>query len=97
MDQSFLEFDWDSEKARINLRKHRVSFREAAMVFGDLLAITYYDDAHSDHKRRFITIGMSDRGRVLVVSHTVERKQLRIISARKATRHERKVYEEESE
>jgi uncharacterized DUF497 family protein len=96
MDEDFLEFQWDSEKALRNLRKHRISFREAAMVFGDIRAITFYDEMHSDRERRFLTMGMSDKGRVLVVSHTVAGEQVRIISARKATRYERNLYEKES-
>ncbi len=67
------------------------------MVFGDSRAITYYDDAHSIDEKRFITMGMSDRGRVLVVSHTAVRDEIRIISARKASRRERTLYEKETE
>ena len=66
---------WDSEKALRNLRKHHVSFREAAMVFNDILAITYNDEAHSDHEKRFLTMGMSDQGRLLEVSHTLSGEQ----------------------
>jgi uncharacterized DUF497 family protein len=83
-------------KGATHFRKHRISFREAAMVFGDKRAITFYDEMHSDRERRFLTMGMSDKGRVLVVSHTVAGEQVRIISARKATRHERNLYEKES-
>jgi len=96
MEQNLLEFEWDPEKALRNVRKHGVSFREAAMVFKDTLAITYYDDAHSDHEQRFATLGISDRGRVLVVCHTLIDENIRLISARKATRHERNIYEKES-
>jgi uncharacterized protein len=92
----FLEFEWDPKKALLNLRKHDVSFREAAMVFNDTLAITYDDEAHSHRERRFLTMGTSDKGRVLVVSHTLVGEQVRVISARKATRHERNLYEKES-
>ena len=91
-----LEFEWDPEKAIHNSHKHGVSFREAAMVFNDTLAITYYDDAHSYDEQRFVTLGISDVGRVLVVCHTLIGKYIRLISARKATRHERNFYEKES-
>ena len=91
-----LEFEWDAEKALRNVRKHEVSFREAAMVFNDGHAITYYDDAHSHHEERLLTLGISDLGRVLVVSHTLIGENIRLISARKATPHERKLYEKES-
>src|ERR1051325_2877819 len=92
-----MEFEWDPDKALRNIRKHGVPFREAAMVFNDTFAITFYDDAHSDHEQRFVTLGISDIGRVLVICHTVNGESVRIISARKATRHERKLYEKESE
>jgi uncharacterized DUF497 family protein len=92
---------WNSNgirrRAASNLRKHRISFREAAMVFSDLLAHTYDDSAHSHGEQRYVTIGMSDKGRVLVVAHATRGERVRIISARKATLHERKAYEEESE
>jgi uncharacterized protein len=96
MEQGLLEFEWDAEKALRNIRKHAISFREAAMVFNDKFAITYYDDAHSDHEERFVTLGISDLGRVLVVSHTLVGENIRLISARKATRLERNLYEKES-
>ena len=96
MEQDFLEFEWDSKKALSNIRKHGVTFREAVMVFNDTLAITYYDDAHSDHEQRFVTLGISDMGRVLVVCHTLIGENIRLISARKATRLERNFYEKES-
>ena len=96
MEENFLEFEWDSEKARRNLRKHSVSFREGMMVFNDIFAITFYDDAHSKHEQRFLTLGMSDLGRVLVISHTLVGEKVRLISARKATRHERELYEKEN-
>jgi uncharacterized protein len=95
MKQEFLEFEWDSNKALRNIHKHEVSFREATMVFNDGRAITFYDDAHSYQEQRFATIGMSDQGRVLVVSHTVIGENIRLISARKATPRERKIYEKQ--
>ena len=96
MKQDFLEFEWDPEKARRNIHKHGVPFREAAMVFNDTFAITYYDDAHSDHEQRFATLGISDVGRVLVVCHTLIGENVRLISARKATQRERTLYKKES-
>lgn len=91
-----MEFEWDPEKAKTNLRKHRVSFEEAAMVFSDTLSFTYDDEAHSQAERRYATLGMSNRRRVLVVAHTMRGEQIRIISAREATPTERKWYEEEN-
>jgi len=91
-----MDFEWDEDKAAGNLKKHKVSFTEAATVFGDPLSITFPDPDHSVDEDRFITIGTSDRDRVLVVSHTDRDDRIRIISARKATRRERKVYEEET-
>ncbi len=96
MKNGLLEFEWDPQKAARNLRKHHVSFREAAMVFGDVLTFTYDDSRHSQGEQRYVTIGMSDQGRVLVVAHTKRGELVRIISARKATRREIKAYEEES-
>jgi uncharacterized DUF497 family protein len=88
-----LEFEWDETKARANLRKHRVAFSEAATVFGDLLSTTFPDPDHSVEEDRYITVGRSDRDRILVVSHTDRDDRIRIISARKAIRRERKAYE----
>ncbi len=89
-----MEFEWDPEKAARNLTKHAVSFPEAATVFGDPLAITYYDPEHSEDEDRLLTFGHSNQGRLLVVSHTDRNDHTRIISARQATRKERKQYEE---
>ena len=88
-----MEFEWDPRKARINLRKHGVSFTEAGTIFGDELAITVSDPDHSDKEDRYITIGWSDRRRLLIVSHTDRGDQIRIISARELTKAERKEYE----
>jgi uncharacterized protein len=90
-----VNFAWDPAKAQRNLRKHRVSFPEATTVFGDPLAITFADPDHSLAEERFITVGLSGAGRVLVVAHTDRSEMIRIISARAATRRERKDYEEE--
>lgn len=90
-----MEFEWDQNKAAGNIIKHGVSFYEAATVFGDSLSVTFPDPDHSTQENRFIIIGASNAGRLLVVAHTYRRGHVRIISARKATRHERKYYEEE--
>jgi uncharacterized DUF497 family protein len=90
-----MDFEWDDPKAARNLAKHGVSFHEAATVFGDPLAMTYYDPDHSQDEDRFLTFGHSDAGHLLVVSHTDREDRVRIISARRATRRERKAYEEQ--
>jgi uncharacterized DUF497 family protein len=89
-----LEFEWDAEKAEANLRKHRVSFEEASTVFGDPLALIFDDEAHSLDEFREIIIGHSDRNRLLLVSFTERSPKIRIISARRATKTERRDYEE---
>jgi uncharacterized protein len=89
-----LEFEWDPAKAEANLKEHGVSFDEATTVFRDTLSITISDPDHSDSKDRFIDIGMSYRMQLLVVSYTERQDKIRIISARRATRAERKSYEE---
>jgi uncharacterized DUF497 family protein len=89
-----MEFEWDPDKAACNLAKHGVAFQEAAIVFGDPLAITYFDPDHSEDEDRFLTFGHSGNGRLLVVSHTDREDRIRIISARRATRNERKAHEE---
>jgi len=88
-----MQFEWDRKKAKKNLRKHRVSFDEAMTVFYDPLSATFNDPDYSIDEERFITIGYSSLGRLLVVSHTERRKTIRIISARPATAHERKKHE----
>jgi uncharacterized DUF497 family protein len=90
-----MEFEWDNEKASRNLVKHGVSFHEAATVFGDPLAITYFDPDHSQDEDRYLTFGHSDIDRLIVVSHADRGDRVRIISARRATRRERKSYEEQ--
>jgi uncharacterized DUF497 family protein len=89
-----MKFEWNSQKADSNLKKHGVSFQEAASVFGDAHSITYYDPDHSAREHRFITVGMSQAGKVLMVAHTNRGDNVRIISARKTTRKERRYYEE---
>ena len=90
-----MTFTWDPKKAEENLKKHGVDFREAATVFDDTLSTTFPDAGHSPGERRFLIIGMSALGRILVVSHTEAANIIRIISARTATRRERKFYEED--
>ncbi len=89
-----LEFEWEPAKAEANLKEHGVSFDEATTVFRDTLSITILDPDHSDSEDRFIDIGMSHRMHLLVVSYTERQDKIRIISARRATRAERKSYEE---
>ena len=89
-----MEFEWNPRKARGNLRKHGVTFHEAATVLGDSLSATVSDPEHSTEEARYITIGRSDQGRLLMVAHAESRKRIRIISARTLTRSERKAYEE---
>ena len=87
-------YEWDREKAKRNLRDRGVSFEEAATVFLDPLAMTYPDPDHSDYEEREITIGYSSHQRFLFVSHVQRRNRTRIISAREATRRERRQHEE---
>lgn len=90
------DFEWDKQKAQQNASKHDVTFAEATTVFGDPLAMTRPDVRHSTHEHREVTMGMSCRRRLLIVAHTERGDNTRIISARVATRSERKIYEEES-
>lgn len=89
-----LDFEWDEEKASANLKKHKVSFAEAKTVFADPFAITIDDPKNSIDERRFIDTGASADGRILVVSYTERERKIRLISCRKATKTERKIYEE---
>ena len=89
-----MEFEWDLKKATGNARKHRVTFEEAATVFGDPLAITFEDPDHSKGENRYITFGLSIEKRLLVISHTERTDRARIISARPMDREERIIYEE---
>jgi len=90
-----LLFEWDDDKGKANLKKHKVGFAEAKTVFNDPLLITFLDDEHSKEEDRLISIGTSSSSRILLAVHT-ERKEnvIRIISCRKATASERKRYEE---
>lgn len=88
-----LTFEWNKNKAKGNIRKHGVSFEEAATVFGDPLSLTIDDPLHSNEEERFIIVGESNKGRLLVVVHTEKGYKIRIISARIATRGEIRTYE----
>ena len=89
-----MRFEWDPVKAASNVRKHEVTFEEAASVFYDPLAATGDDPDHSEEEGRCVTFGLSSGNRLLVVAHTDHEEVIRIISARPATRAERKLYEE---
>ena len=89
-----MQFDWDSTKAATNLSKHGVSFYEAKTVFDDQLYVDFYDPDHSDGEQRYIIIGQSQQGRLLMVSYTERNDTIRIISSREVTRTEREAYEE---
>jgi uncharacterized DUF497 family protein len=88
-----VRFDRGKNKAASNLAKHKVSFEEAATVFGDSLSDTFDDPAHSAGEQRFLIIGHSEKGRLLFISHTDDGETVRIISAREPTRAERDAYE----
>lgn len=88
------KFEWSADKAQKNFHKHDVSFEEGCTVFEDPLFITVVDDEHSAHEVRNITIGFSNRGRLLLVAHTERASHMRIISVRKATGREEQFYAE---
>jgi uncharacterized protein len=95
-------FEWDENKARANLEKHKISFDEAHTIFLDPFLITFADELHSDNEERFISIGLSENNRVLLAVHLEREEQdevivIRIISCRKATTAERKRYEEKED
>lgn len=89
-----MEIEWNPEKAQTNLRKHRVSFEEAQTVFNDPIFITVLDVEHSITEDRYITIGQSNRNRILLIAHAEKNGRIRIISAREVTRYERNFYTE---
>ena len=91
-----MTYEWDPVKAGANAKKHRVTFEEAASVFLDPAALTFWDPDHSEGEDREITIGRSARRRVLFVAHAAREGRVRIISARRATRREQRQYEEPS-
>jgi uncharacterized DUF497 family protein len=89
-----MEFEWDEEKAAANLAKHNVSFEEAKTVFDDPLYVDFYDPDHSYEEHRYLIVGQSRQGRVLIVAYTERGDTTRLISAREVTSTERKAYEE---
>ena len=90
-----MNFEWDEEKARGNLEKHGVAFQEAQTVFNDPLYVDFYDPDHSFDEHRYIIIGASQQGRLLIVSYAERGDAMRLISARELTPAERKTYEED--
>lgn len=94
IDGSKMKFDWDTNKAASNLSKHGVSFEEAETVFDDSLYVDFYDPEHSVNEERYLIVGESKRGRLLIVSYTERGDSIRLISARELTRLEREIYEE---
>ena len=89
-----MKFEWDENKAAVNLSKHGISFEEARTVFDDPLYVDFYDPDHSDEEDRYIIVGESQQGNLLIVSYTERADFIRLISTRKVTRVEREVYEE---
>jgi len=89
-----VEFEWEPEKAAANVKRRGIAFSEAGSVLEDPLSTTFPDESHSEDEARFLTIGASRLGRVLVVAHTERNDKIRIISARRATRREREFYEQ---
>jgi uncharacterized DUF497 family protein len=89
-----MNIEWDTKKVKSNLGKHGVSFEEAATALSDPMAATGADPDHSTTENRYISFGVSEKGRLLVISHTEENETIRIISARKASKGERNLYEE---
>ena len=89
-----LRFEWDVRKARTNLAKHGVTFEDARTVFGDPLSLTVGDQQQDADEFRFVTVGLTESGRLVVVAHTERGHTIRIISARAADRREKKAYEE---
>lgn len=89
-----MKIEWDPRKAKSNLKKHGVSFEEAATALSDPMAATGADPDHSVVEERYVTFGVSQKGRLLVVSHTEKGETIRIISARRASKGEREIYEE---
>ena len=89
-----MNFEWNENKARANFAKHQVSFEEAKTVFVDPFYVDFYDPDHSGAEERYLIIGESQQGRLLVVSYTERQQKMRLISAREATRREKDAYEE---
>ena len=91
-----LIFEWDEVKAHVNLKKHKVSFEEGKTIFNDPFLFTFQDERHSANEERYINIGLSANGRILILTHSERQGKIRIISCRKATPRERSFYEEVS-
>jgi uncharacterized DUF497 family protein len=89
-----MDFEWNKDKAKVNLSTHGVSFDEAKTVFDDPLYIDFYDPDHSEDEDRYIIVGMSQQHRLLVASYVERKSKIRLISAREATRTEKNAYEE---
>jgi len=89
-----MSFEWDEDKAGANLEKHGVSFEEAQTVFDDPLYVDFYDIGHSYGEHRYIILGASNQGRLLLVSYTERGDNIRLISSREAVPAERRAYEE---
>ncbi len=89
-----MQFEWNPDKPNGNIKKHGVSFNEASTVFNDPLSVTFPDPDHSYGEERYVIIGLSSANRILVVPHTDQSDCVRIISAREATRNERRFYED---
>lgn len=89
-----MQFDWDKNKAERNLSKHEVSIEEAKTIFDDYLYVDFYDPDHSEDEDRYLLVGQSNRGRLLIVSYTERGNLIRLISAREVTKTERETYEQ---
>jgi uncharacterized DUF497 family protein len=89
-----LRFEWDTKKAARNMERHQVSFEEAATAFDDPMFIMFVDEEHSLDEERYITIGLSNRGRLLMLAHTEREGRVRIVGAREATKKEEQFYAE---
>jgi uncharacterized protein len=89
-----MHFEWNQKKAAVNQRKHGVTFEEASSALRDSYSATTHDPDHSEYEERFVTFGLSSKGRLLAVAHTERGDAIRIISARLATNSERQIYEE---
>jgi hypothetical protein len=89
-----MRIEWNPEKAKSNLKRHGISFEEAATALSDPMAATGADPDHSITEERYVTFGVSEKGRLVVVSHTEKDETIRIISARKASKGEKELYEE---
>lgn len=91
---NIMKCEWDEDKATSNWLKHEVSFEEAKTIFDDPLYVDFYDIDHSDDEERYLIVGESNQGRLLIASYTERGNSMRLISAREVTRAEKAVYEE---